>query len=200
MNLTPKQELHLRHVKAANTAYREAKRDAMTRARILAAQEVADYQLAMDREVRLAMEAGVPNNQIYRSGLGTSNSNTFHESLARTASAQNGPLARRDADPLTGRYLYDETAGQLTVTLTGEAFDSAARELDWDAAQAIAEGLNSAVFDVSAGQLSPTATGLLLPNNADWLPEFGNRHPVIVWMSVPLHAAEALAWLEKKLA
>jgi hypothetical protein len=201
MILNPKQEIHLRNVRQANVAWRAAKIDAAARAKILAAQEVDGYLLAMDREVRMALEAGVPLSQIHRVGLGTTNVHTARASLARTAPSSDNPLAERGSDPLAGRYSYDRATGELTVTLAGEPFERAANELDWDITQALAVGLNVAVFDVdpNGSQLVPAIAPTLL-HNTDWLPQYGNRHPVIVWSSVPANAAEALGWVQKKLA
>jgi hypothetical protein len=201
MILNPKQEMHVRNVRAANVAWRAAKIEAGARARVIAAREVSDYLLAMDREVRLALEAGVPRVQIFRDGLKTSSPNALRESLDRTASSSTGALATRGSDPLAGRYGYIQTTGELTVKLDGEPFERACDELDWDITQALAVGLNVAVFhyDQANAQLE-LAVAPTLPHNTDWLPQYGNRHPVIVWSSVPANAAEALAWVQNKIA
>ncbi|MET4703066.1 hypothetical protein [Frigoribacterium sp. UYMn621] len=192
MKISPKQELHIRNVRAAAIAWRTAKADALMRARQLAEREVADYLLAMDREVRLANDAGVPSSRIYREGLGTKNPHSFYESMKRTAHTDEGPLARRENDPNAGRYAWNEQK-RLVVTLTGSAWDSATDELDWDAGQALEAGLNMAVFDWDGSTLVPSIAPEI-PDNLDWLQRFGNRHPVIVWMQLATNAEEALAW------
>ena len=83
--MNEKQEMHVRRVKTANTAWRSAKVDSAARARVIAEREVESYRNAMDLEVRQAFEAGVPKAQILSYGLATTNNATINESLARTA-------------------------------------------------------------------------------------------------------------------
>lgn len=84
MNLTPKQDMHLANVKRADKAWRNAKSEAASRAQILAAEEIDAYASVRDREVRLALEAGVPKLRIGQYGLGTKSPSAVSESLART--------------------------------------------------------------------------------------------------------------------
>jgi hypothetical protein len=85
MLLSPIQSERLSAVKRTNRAWRNAKRDANERAKIIAAREIADYQIAMDIQVRRALNAGVPKAQIGSTGLGTSSPKTVADSLERTA-------------------------------------------------------------------------------------------------------------------
>lgn len=85
MKLNDKQAMHVRNVKIVDDQWRNAKRDAISRARTAAEKEVADYLAARDHEVRLAFEAGVPQLQISRDGLRTTSPIAVRESLARTA-------------------------------------------------------------------------------------------------------------------
>ena len=82
--LTADQETHLKMVRAANMAWREAKTFARARAKVLAEKEVASFLVTMDTAVRNAFDAGVPKRQIQMKGLGTSDPSATTESLARS--------------------------------------------------------------------------------------------------------------------
>jgi hypothetical protein len=198
MKLTPKQEMHLRNVKAANLAWRAVKRDALTRARVIVEREVADHQLAMDREVRLAHEAGVPGTQIYRHGMGTTNAQPFYASLGRTAPSET--RASIATDPLAGRYRWNAASEMLTITLAGRDLSDALDELDWDVSEAKAKelGLDGAEFIVRE---RADGSRYLTTNTVLWMPEYGNSHPVVFWATThPGIEEEALGWYAEHVA
>jgi hypothetical protein len=94
----------IRNVWAADRLWRNAKKDAGSRARIAAAREVEDYLNARDAVVRLAFEAGVPQLRIGRDGLGTTASQTITDSLKRTAPAAALLVEVLEADSLASHH------------------------------------------------------------------------------------------------
>jgi hypothetical protein len=181
MKLTPKQEMHLRNVKAANLAWRAVKRDALTRARVIVEREVADHQLAMDRH-----------------GMGTTNAQPFYASLGRTAPSET--RASIATDPLAGRYRWNAASEMLTITLAGRDLSDALDELDWDVSEAKAKelGLDGAEFIVRE---RADGSRYLTTNTVLWMPEYGNSHPVVFWATThPGIEEEALGWYAEHVA
>jgi len=104
MKLTPTQEMYLRNVKRANDQWRNAKQDAAERARIIAAQEVESFRSAMDNQIRLAFDSGVPKSQLRVLGMGTTSPLPLDESLARTAAAHKALASKLETDPLAYQW------------------------------------------------------------------------------------------------
>lgn len=87
--LTANQQVILNNLASCNLAWRSAKADAAARAKIIVEQEILAYLFEMDREVRMAVNAGIPKQRIAKEGLRTSSPNTLYESLGRTETMSN---------------------------------------------------------------------------------------------------------------
>lgn len=188
--LNPAQEMHLRNVKSAAVAYKNAKVGAIARAKIAADEEVENYRARMDYEVRLAFDAGVPKKQIREIGLGTSAPITLVESLSRTVTV-GGSVGVKETDPHASRYSWERVRGSLTVTLDGAELDAAADAQDWTAPDAIAAGVDRAEFTVN---IRADRSRYVSALTDDYLPEHERRHPVVAWAQAPENEAEMLAW------
>jgi hypothetical protein len=158
------QQLHLRNVHTTNTAYRNAKRDALLRAKEIAAEEIAGYLNARNLEVRLAYEAGIPKSQIGREGMGTSDPKTVEDALNATQRSVDVEL---ESAPLSGPSFTRNDDRTITLTLHGQAFEAACREFGWDSGKAP----NSWALDAEGYPIAET----------DFIPEIGKRHPVGAW-------------------
>ncbi|MFF2388918.1 hypothetical protein [Agromyces sp. NPDC058104] len=181
VNLTPKQEMHLRNVRTAAEARRNAKAGAAARAREIVAQEMAEYDKRLDIEVRMAFDAGAPKSQI-GDAMGTTNMGTVRDSLNRTDSIAEALRADRPSDD---RFAWNAETGVLNVTLSGDDLTAACAAEGWPVEEAMKHGLASAEFTVQSG--------VLVPASGDFLIEHGRRHPVTVWGLA--HEAEIGAWM-----
>lgn len=192
MKLTPTQEMHLRNVKRANDQWRNAKHDAAERARIIAAQEVESFRSAMDHQIRLAFDSGVPKSQLRVLGMGTTSPLPLDDSLARTAASHKALAAELETDALAHRYSFDIDTEILTVTLDGQTLQDARTNARNET------GEPSAEFNVSE---RPDGSRYL--NN---ITQFAaaptwDQHPVVSWIrDGSEHQAEALAWYAKNVA
>lgn len=92
MKLDPAQQDLLSAVSTADIAWRDARRDAFARAKIIVDDEIRSYLAARDHRVRLAFEANIPKAAIGREGLHTSSPSTVNDSLARTGPTFGSPL------------------------------------------------------------------------------------------------------------
>lgn len=117
VTLNPRQQMLLRNVKRANVAWRNAKAGAVVRAKEIVAAELSEYQAAMDHEVRLAFEAGVPVRRLAMEALGTSDTTTLKNSLRRTDEAARGSRnGRLTVEPLAEHVVFDRNSRVVTVT------------------------------------------------------------------------------------
>lgn len=196
MKLTATHEMHLRNIHTADQAWRKAKVSADERAKAIAAEEIRSYLSAVDHEVRLAKEAGVPAVRIRVDGLGSQSPLKLRESLARTEKSSVGLAEKLSADPLAERYSRE--GSDLVITLDGEALKDAAYEEDWSFAAAKEAGVDTARFKIETRGDGSHYLAVrfhdVLPKNVPFLQEFGKVHPVIAWAQVPANEAEALAW------
>lgn len=179
----------LRRLRANRDAWKNAKVDAAQRAKAIVADEISGYQTAMDLEIRHAVEAGIPKIRIREEGMGTKDSRTLEESLARTEALARAQVDRLESDPLAFRYSLTEQ-GDLKVTLDGDELAAALFAQDW----ATLETDDHAFFAVESRKDGSRYLQAVTP---DFLPEFGKRHPVVAWLLQSKHEAEALAWLEE---
>lgn len=179
MRLTPTQEMHVRNVAAADSAWRSAKVSAYVEAKRIADESVAAHLAKRNALVRIAFEAGVPRQQLGKLGLHTSAPITLTQALERTE----GIKVVADAietDPLAGRYRLDnqnEAPGDgsmLTVALSAEDVRS------------------STAPAPERFELRMRATdGVFIP-----FPEAGHEtSPVIRWLDA--HREELNEWLNK---
>lgn len=190
MILDEKQRAILTRIRAKRDAWKNAKVDAEQRAKAIVAEELSKYRLAMDLEVRQAVDAGIPKSRIREEGMGTKDSRTLEESLARTEAFAQAETERVERDPLAFRYSLTEQ-GDLRVTLDGDELAAALEAQDW----ATLETDDYALFAVESRADGSRYLRTLTP---DFLPEFGRRHPVVAWLLEPRHEAEALSWLTKQ--
>lgn len=199
MNLNTAQQVHMKKVRAANDTFRDGKRDAAARAKIVAAEEVQSYQARLDQELRLAFDAGIPKLRLYQDGLRTKSSKGLEDSLARTAPAANALADKLERDPLANRYRWDAAAERIVVTLTDQAFADALKAQDYTLTPAAAEkaGLNTALFEV---RTRADGSQFIAPETERWLPEYLNAHPTVSWGDRPANDAEMFAWYEKEVA
>jgi hypothetical protein len=193
VRLDAKQDAILNRIRAKNRAWRNAKADAIPRGKALVEAEIADYLFDLDLEVRQGLEAGIPKSRLYQDGLGTKSSSALEESLERTATIARTLAAQGDDDPGDGRYRWD-SSGLLAVTLDGPELDAACAALGWSPEVASRLGLDSAQFSVGT-RAYDGVTRFLDPQVADWLPEHGNRHPIVAWAQIDAHESEAIDWV-----
>jgi hypothetical protein len=193
VRLDAKQDAILNRIRAKNRAWRNAKADAIPRGKALVEAEIADYLLELDLELRQGLEAGIPKSRLYQDGLGTKSSSALEESLERTATIARTLAAQGDDDLGDGRYRWG-SSGLLAVTLDGLEFDAACAALGWSADVASRLGLDSAQFRVGT-RAYDGVTRFLDPQVADWLPEHGNRHPIVTWAQTDAHESEAIDWV-----
>jgi hypothetical protein len=195
VKLTPKQEMHLRNIKASDGAWRTAKRDAMVRAQIVAAQEDAQYLFARDREVRLGVDAGIPKLQIRRVGLGTSDSRTLEDSLHRTAGlASTLEVSEVATDPRWEPYGYVQETDTLSVHLDAERLSGAFSAMEvvlppGDAVERLS--LSRALFSINTRDDGSRYIASLTER---WIPQLMAEHPVVNWMDS--HEAEAFEYVD----
>jgi hypothetical protein len=194
--LDTKKQMHLNNVRKANKAYREAKIGARALVKKRVEEELATYRSAMDMEVRLAVEAGVPKSVIAQEGMLTTNVRDVYTSLERTQHAHDALAEELERDPLAGRYEIDYD-GSLVVTLTGQTFQEAAEayaDHEWSQTAAEADGVNSARFAIAERVDGSTYLDAITPISI----ERGGLHPVVMWMSQAQNEAEALGWLAQQ--
>lgn len=120
MNLSTIQRAHFARVRTTRDALREAKLHAKERARAIVEEEVLVYRAALDHEIRLAFNAGVPKMQIGRA-MGTTDLATVRASLQRTS----GLASTTEAESIPDRFAWaNDERTEILVTMYGE---------DWDA-------------------------------------------------------------------
>jgi hypothetical protein len=197
MNLNTKQQVHMKNVQIANIAWRDVKRDAAARAKLIAAEEVSGYQAAMDHQIRVAYESGISKLRLRTEGLISKDSKGLEASLARTAPAAAALANKLIRDPYAGRYRWDAEAERIVVTLTDQVFADALKLQEFDITPAVAEkaGLNTALFEV---RTRADGSQFIASETAIWMPEYLNSHPVVAWANGPANDAEMFAWYEKE--
>jgi hypothetical protein len=191
VKLNPTQTLHVERVRIVRSSLREAKTYSESRARELVTKELAGHQTALDHEVRLAFDAGVPKLQLRRDGLGTMDSKTLEDILKRTEGAAVALAGRLESDPLAHRYSLDGTV--LTVTLADLDLERATKGRTW-----IGKMPDSARFQIVTRADGSQFIGPFeeqAQNDADY-----NPHPIVSWLNKRENEAEAWAWVEGQMA
>lgn len=199
MNLNTRQQVHMKNVQIANRAWRDARRDADMRAKLIAADEVSGYQAAMDNQIRVAYDSGISKLRLHTEGLFSKDSKGLEQSLKRTAPAAAALADKLISDPYAGRYKWDTVMQRIVVTLTDQAFADALKAQDYTMTPAAAErvGLNTALFEV---RTRADGSQFIAPETERWLPEYLNAHPTVSWGDRAANDAEMFAWYEKEVA
>ena len=201
------QTILLEDLFACNTKLKEMVSSETAKIRALVAEVTALANAERDVLIRAAFVAGIPKRQIGILGLGTSSPSTVAESLARTDAAgpvprllaaslgagtgnRNDPTAYNPFAPEPDRYT-STGPGTFRVQLRDRTLNAACKAGDWDVAQVVELGFDSASFKLDT---APNGNRFVSTITADFMPEHGQRHPVVQWLRVPDNAAEALAW------
>lgn len=163
--------IHLRSVYTADQAMKAARASIRAWAREQCAERVRSYQAAVDHEIRLAIDAGVPRSQILEAGLSTKSWSTLYESLARTAAVSSTIDGHKEGPQLSGPQFLRNDDGTIALLLLGEAFDKSEREHGWRAGEATSKGLTTWQLDKEGYSIAAS----------DFLPDLGRRHPVGAW-------------------
>lgn len=170
-------------IESAYDTLRTAKRDKWLEANARIDREMLSLKDEFDALLYRAADEGANPTQIARK-MGASR-NTVYDIIKRRPEK----AASIILDPLAERYQLD--GDTLTVTLDGEDWAKACWEMEWDERQALGLGLNVATFEVGkAWNGAPS----LKPISPDFLPEHGNRHPVVAWMQ--RDHSQAVAWVD----
>lgn len=182
--LNPTQKMHVDRVRTVRASLRDAKAYSEARAKTLVSEELAGHQAALDHEVRLAFDAGVPKLQIRRDGLGTTDSKTLEDILKRTEGAAAALAGKLEADPLHERYTLDGDV--LTITLAGQELDAAHEAVSHYASTPTAD------FEVAKRQDGSRYITNITPlaEAPTW-----DEHAVVVWARNPANEREALNWV-----
>lgn len=201
MILDEKQRMHIRNVRTATLAYQKSKAEALARAKTSALAEVNSYRSAMDHEVRQAFAAGVPKLQIRRDGMGTTDSRTLEESLARSvATAQ--LAAELERDPLAHKFRLGERPRTVVVTLSGEqlagAIDKWCDEHDRIVLSALtAPEYAEATIEVAKRPDGSTHLSAVTPNAIK--PSY-TKHPAVYWVGEAANQRAVLDWYAEQTA
>lgn len=164
--------LHLRNVFTADQALRIAKASIKAQAKDWAAEKLRGYQAAVDHEVRMADNQGVPRQQILHAGLSTTAWETLYKSLERTEASAAALAGVLEAEPVSGPQFERNSNGTITLTLLGDVFEKSAAEHQWRSDDSALDGLHVWELD---------SEGLSLSKESDFMPEFAKRHPVGAW-------------------
>lgn len=180
MKRTDREELLIKNVATADQAWRDAKRNALERAKEAALAEIDDFRERRDLAVRTAIDGGVKGAWLLQrhTGLHTTDPNTLRAALAtteHTAPAVEGAVEQVSAYlPVT----YASVGERVTVTLTDFVLAEACALNDFTVEEAKRHGLDSAEFDVVQHE---NGHQYLDPISGDFLANLGKRHPVTVW-------------------
>ena len=191
MLLTSQHETHLRMVKTANAAWREAKAFAKARAKILAEKEVASFLYSMDLAVRRAHDAGVPNVQIREQGLGTTSPASVLDSLARSEgmAGQIDGAAPDAVERFTLRPQPDWPLVKIiTVTLAGAGWE-AFKKAGAGRFRGNAHNLNEGEYYWKDQELNGPVDGEDRTTANRW------DNPVTAWLRSEIGSSELEAWL-----
>lgn len=194
MKLTAQQTMRLQNVTAADNDYRRAKIDARAVGKKAEEDYIARFMFERDRAVRLAVEEGVPKNQLLQQdqGLHTTAGVTLKNALERTADLV-ATMEKEQTDPHAARYslFEDDTHGTaIRVTLTPTELEDAARAVNYDEKDAGAAPATAAFLVTPRGRLE-AIDGLTVGDTYE-------RNPVVAWAYD--HESEALAWLAEQTA
>lgn len=120
MKLSTIQQAHFARVKATNDALRESKLHAKERARAIVEEEVLSHRAAVDHEVRLAFNAGVPKSRIGQA-MGTTDPGTVTASLKRTSAL----ASTVEAENIPDRFAWaNDEHTEILVTMHGDDWDT----------------------------------------------------------------------------
>jgi hypothetical protein len=189
--ITAKHQMHMNNVRTADIAWRNAKRDAHARAKIIAAEEVASYLAARDHEIRQAVDAGVPKGRLRtKEILGSLDPKNLEDSLARTAAAANVLAGQLESDPLAGKFSFDVATNILTIKLVGQELEGALWQQD---IETTVVGDDRAEFSLCTREDGSKYLSLVTEL---WIPDRSVQHPTAAWGIT--HEKDTLAWLAEQ--
>lgn len=190
-NLDATQEAHLIAFEGNYRAYLEARKTLEAALRAKLEKELLSLRIKAAESGHRAIAAGVPKGKLgdlTRDGMRTKNYGTIDALLSTVElHAEKGG----EATPATARYAIADNV--LTVTLDQPALKDTLVWLGYHEHVLV----NHPEWGTARFTIVTTPDGRTLLDNEtpDWMPEVGNRHPVVAWLDDDAHKAEAVAFV-----